>query len=64
MFFSIRVSTISALCVYPRWKKSYLKPKITISGNWLNKAGFEIGEKVKIEVFENKLIITKTDVKE
>ena len=61
MFFSKRKSTISALCVRPRWKKSYVKPKITISGNWLKNAGFEIGEKVNIEVFENKLIITKND---
>lgn len=61
MFFSLRISTISALCVRPRWKKTYVKPKITISGNWLNEAGFEIGEKVKIEVFKNKLIITKND---
>jgi len=61
MFFNIRISTISALCVRPRWKKSYLKPKLNISGNWLNKAGFEVGEKVKIEVFENKLIITKLE---
>jgi toxic protein SymE len=61
MFFNIRKSTISALCVRPRWKKSYVKPKITISGNWLNNAGFGIGEKVKIEVFKNKLIITKND---
>ena len=61
MFFSSRKSTISAMAVRPRWKKSYIKPKLTISGNWMQQAGFKIGEKVKIEVFENKLIITKND---
>ena len=59
MFF--RKRTISALAVRPRWKKTYVTPKLTISGNWLNKAGFEVGEQVKIEVSNNKLIITKND---
>lgn len=61
MFFNIRKATISALCVKPRFMKSYVKPKITISGNWLKKAGFEIGEKVTISVSENLLIIQKID---
>lgn len=41
--------------------KRSLKPKLTISGNWMQKAGFEIGSKVNIEVFENKLIITRNE---
>lgn len=63
MFFSLRISTISALCVRPRWKKAYIKPKITISGNWLKEAGFEIGEKVEIQVYKNKLVIVKNENK-
>ena len=57
MFFSIRKSTISALVVRPRWKKNYLKPKISVSGLWLEKAGFEIGAELEIKVYKNKLII-------
>lgn len=63
MFFSSRILTISAQFVAPKWKKKHFKPKLTISGNWMQNAGFEIGEKVKIEVFENKLIITKDDTR-
>ncbi|MCO4303226.1 SymE family type I addiction module toxin [Riemerella anatipestifer] len=33
------------------------RPKILLSGKWLNTAGFEIGESVKVEVFKNKIII-------
>lgn len=32
-------------------------PKINISGQWLKTAGFEIGQSVKVEVSENKIII-------
>lgn len=56
MFF--RKCKISALAVRPQWKKSYLKPKITISGNWLEKAGFNIGDEITIKIENNKLILT------
>jgi len=58
MFISSRKLKISAQYVKSQWKRSF-KPKLTISGDWMTKAGFEIGESVKVEVFENRLIITK-----
>jgi toxic protein SymE len=39
-----------------QWKTS-LKPHLTLSGDWLQKAGFEIGENVTISVSQNLLII-------
>lgn len=57
-FFNSRTLTISSIFRKAQFKKS-LKPKLTISGDWMKNAGFEIGSKVNIEVFENRLIITK-----
>ncbi len=59
MFFSSRTIKVSCIVAVPRWKRRYLKPKITISGNWLEKAGFSVGELINIEVHEDKLIIKK-----
>jgi len=33
-------------------------PKINISGKWVQEAGFQIGEDVKITVAKNQIIIT------
>lgn len=44
------------------FKKPIHKPKITISGNWLEKAGFQIGENITISVSDNLLIIQKAEV--
>jgi len=41
------------------FKKPILKPKLILSGDWLQRAGFEIGENVIISVSQNQLIITK-----
>lgn len=60
-FFSSRNLKISSYFAKAQFKRS-LKPKLTISGDWMLKAGFNIGETVKIEVFENRLIITKNDI--
>ncbi len=38
------------------WKKS-LKPILTLSGDWMKDAGFNIGTEVKIIVERNKLTI-------
>lgn len=57
MFISIRTLKISSLFVRNLWSNTK-KPKLTISGDWMKKAGFEIGESVQVEVFENRLIIT------
>ena len=37
--------------------KTSLKPSLNLSGDWLQKAGFEIGENVTISVSQNLLII-------
>jgi hypothetical protein len=60
-FFSIRKLTISSQYVKNLWKKPTIKPKLTISGEWMKKAGFEIGEKVTVSVSKNLLIIQKVD---
>lgn len=59
IYFKVRTLTISSLFTKPRWSKPKLKPKLIIQGDWMQKAGFEIGEKVNITIAENKLIITK-----
>ncbi|MFP9114297.1 SymE family type I addiction module toxin [Flavobacterium sp. RHBU_3] len=38
------------------WKRS-VKPKLTLQGDWMEAAGFTIGNKVSITVTNNKLII-------
>lgn len=53
-----RTFTISSIFVKSTWKRS-IKPKLTLSGDWMQKAGFEIGEKVKVTVKNKKLIIEK-----
>lgn len=58
-FFNIRKLTISSQYFKPRWSKPNFKPKLTISGDWMQKAGFNIGEKVTVSVSENLLIIQK-----
>jgi toxic protein SymE len=58
MFISIRTLKISSLFVRNRWSNTK-KPKLTISGDWMKKAGFEIGQEVTISVSKNVLIITK-----
>lgn len=56
MFFKSRTAKISYLLAKAQFKTS-LKPKMTISGDWLEMAGFGIGTQVEIQVSKNKLII-------
>lgn len=56
MFFKSRTAKISYLLAKAQFKRS-LKPKITLSGDWLKNAGFEIGANVEIQVYKDKLII-------
>jgi toxic protein SymE len=56
MYFKSRTAKISYLLAKAQFKRS-LKPKITVSGDWLEIAGFKIGAEVEIQVFKNKLII-------
>jgi toxic protein SymE len=39
-------------------QKENINPKITITGEWLKSAGFEIGQSIKIDIQRNKLILT------
>ena len=55
----LRKLTVSSSFHKARWKKPTLKPKLTISGDWVEKAGFSIGDKVTISVSNNLLIIQK-----
>ena len=47
---------------WPVWKSSLEDydpvPWIRLSGRWLNEAGFDISDKVRVEVQKDKLIIT------
>jgi toxic protein SymE len=58
-FFNIRKLKISSQFKKSLWKKDSHKPKLILSGDWMQKAGFEIGESVTISVSENLLIIQK-----
>jgi Toxin SymE, type I toxin-antitoxin system len=58
-YINLRKLKISSHYKKTIFKKPILNPKLTISGNWLKNAGFEIGESVTITVNKNQLIITK-----
>jgi hypothetical protein len=62
--FNIRKLKISSQYVRSVFKKPIHKPKITITGDWLQKAGFEIGENITISVSNNLLIIQKLNPNE
>ncbi len=61
-FFKIRKLKISSYYAKALWKKSTNKPKLILSGDWMQKAGFEIGENVTVSVSHNLLIIQKVDL--
>ena len=56
----IRRLKISSIVIRSKWSKSH-KPKLTLQGDWMQAAGFAIGEKVSIIVSNNQLIITKAN---
>lgn len=58
-FSNLRKLKISSQYAKALWKKPTHKPKLILSGDWMQKAGFEIGEIVSITVNKNQLIITK-----
>jgi hypothetical protein len=59
IFFKSRTLKISSQFVRNLWSKPTIKPKLTLSGKWMQKAGFEVGEEVTISVSKNLLIISK-----
>jgi len=59
IFFKSRSLKISSQFVKNLWSKPTVKPKLTLSGKWMQEAGFEIGEEVNISVSKNLLIISK-----
>lgn len=61
-FFNLRKLKISSQYCKALWKKPTHKPKLILSGDWLQKAGFEIGENVTVSVSKNLLIIQRVDL--
>ena len=47
----------------PQWNGRYYKkvPSIRISGNWLANAGFEPTTLIRVEVQDNRLVITSIE---
>lgn len=59
MSINLRKLTISSIYSKKIFKKPIFKPKINLSGDWLEKAGFEIGGQITVTVSKNLLIIQK-----
>lgn len=55
-----RLLTVSYSYVRNKWSKTIF-PKLTLSGNWMKEAGFEVGCKVSIQVNDKNIIITKIE---
>jgi len=55
----IRKLKISSTYYKPQFKRPIFRPKLTISGDWVEKAGFNIGDAVTVSVSQNLLIIQK-----
>jgi hypothetical protein len=55
----IRQLKISSTYHKPPFKRPIFRPKLTISGDWVEKAGFNIGDSVTVSVSQNLLIIEK-----
>lgn len=51
---SVRVSYIFARAQF----KTSHKPKITLSGDWLTKAGFKIGQTLEVKIEHGKIILS------
>jgi len=54
----VRKLKVSAVMVRGRWTKS-IKPKLTLSGDWMKEAGFTVGSQIQIEVLNGTLILKK-----
>lgn len=50
-------------CGYNRGRRNARVPHLRITGKWLQKAGFEIGNIVSIEEKDNSLVITPLPLK-
>ena len=55
---NFRRATVQSIFVRHKYFKSSIKPKILLSGNWIQNSGFEIGDKITIKVENNKITIT------
>lgn len=54
-----RLLTISSVFRKRMWMKPTIKPKLTIQGEWFEKAGFNIGDKIELQVINDQIIIQK-----
>jgi len=53
-----RTLTIQPLVRVQRWSDDIIVPEIRLSGAWLQKLGFNYGEKVEVRMSMGKLVIT------
>ena len=58
-----RKLTITSLCQFDnrRWGKPNVVPFLRLSGLWLEKVGFHIGDKVSVQVESGKLVLVPLD---
>lgn len=60
---SVRALTVSVQTVKNTWGRPPATeshfPKCTLTGAWLRAAGFEIGDRITVEVEEGKLTVVK-----
>lgn len=57
-FFKSSQVTVQAFFSKAQFKSS-IKPRLTLSGDWIQKAGFEIGDTLKVETKNGKITISK-----
>jgi len=57
-FFKTSQITVQAFFAKAQFKTS-IKPRLTLSGDWISKAGFEIGDTLKVETINGKITISK-----
>ncbi len=57
----LQIMNIKILKISYLFANKKVVPKINISGEWLKKEGFEIGQKVILEIVKNKIIIKNAD---
>jgi hypothetical protein len=58
-FKEIRTAKFQSIVYNGKWGFKSSKPWLTLSGKWMEDAGFHIDETCQIKVSKNKLVITK-----
>lgn len=47
------------LKVYYAWNRNSQIPRINLQGKWLERMGFSIGDRLKVECQDGRIVITK-----